>query len=33
VLDVEVRDLGHLSRIIAGLRAASVVHQVERARG
>jgi GTP pyrophosphokinase len=33
VLDVEVRDLGHLGRIIAGLRAASVVHQVERARG
>jgi GTP pyrophosphokinase len=33
VLDVEVRDLVHLSRIIAGLRAASVVHQVERARG
>ena len=33
VVDVEVRDLGHLSRVIAGLRAASAVHQVERARG
>jgi len=33
VVDVEVRDLGHLSRVIAGLRAANVVHQVERARG
>ena len=33
VVDIEVRDLGHLSRIIAGLRGAGVVHQVERARG
>ncbi len=33
LVDVEVRDLGHLSRVIAGLRAASGVHQVERARG
>ena len=33
VVDVEVRDLGHLSRVIAGLRAASAVHQVERAKG
>ena len=33
LIDVEVRDLAHLSRVIAGLRAASGVHQVERARG
>ncbi|CAH2605018.1 bifunctional (p)ppGpp synthase/hydrolase SpoT [Rhodovastum atsumiense] len=33
VVDVEVRDLGHLGRVIAALRAASVVHQVDRARG
>jgi GTP pyrophosphokinase len=33
VIDVEVRDLSHLSRVIAGLRAASGVLQVERARG
>ncbi len=33
LVDVEVRDLAHLSRVIAGLRAASGVHQVERARG
>jgi len=33
VVDVEVRDLGHLGRVIAGLRAANVVHQVDRARG
>jgi len=33
VLDVEVRDLRHLSNVIAGLRAASGVTQVERARG
>jgi GTP pyrophosphokinase len=33
LVDVEVRDLGHLSRVIAGLRAAGGVHQVERARG
>ena len=33
LVDVDVRDLGHLSRVIAGLRGASGVHQVERARG
>ena len=33
LLDVEVRDLRHLSSVIAGLRAASGVTQVERARG
>ena len=33
VVDVEVRDLGHLSRVIAALRAAGTVHQVDRARG
>jgi GTP pyrophosphokinase len=33
LIDVEVRDLAHLSRVIAGLRAASGVHQVERAKG
>jgi len=33
VLDVEVRDLRHLSNVIAGLRAANGVTQVERARG
>ena len=33
LVDVEVRDLAHLSRVIAGLRAATGVHQVERARG
>jgi GTP pyrophosphokinase len=33
LIDVEVRDLAHLSRVIAGLRAAGGVHQVERARG
>jgi GTP pyrophosphokinase len=33
VIDVEVRDLAHLSRVIAGLRASSGVHQVERAKG
>jgi GTP pyrophosphokinase len=32
LVDVEVRDLGHLSRVIAGLRAANGVHQVERTR-
>ncbi|MBV9537354.1 MAG: hypothetical protein JOY70_00320, partial [Acidisphaera sp.] len=32
LLDVEVRDLDHLSRVIAGLRAADGVHQVERTR-
>jgi GTP pyrophosphokinase len=33
LIDVEVRDLRHLSNVIAGLRAASGIHQVERARG
>jgi GTP diphosphokinase / guanosine-3',5'-bis(diphosphate) 3'-diphosphatase len=33
LVDVEVRDLGHLSRVIAGLRASAGVHQVERSRG
>ncbi len=33
LLDVEVRDLRHLSNVIAGLRAAGGVTQVERARG
>ncbi|MBC7799993.1 MAG: bifunctional (p)ppGpp synthetase/guanosine-3',5'-bis(diphosphate) 3'-pyrophosphohydrolase, partial [Gemmatimonadaceae bacterium] len=33
LMDVEVRDLRHLSNVIAGLRAASGVTQVERARG
>ena len=33
LLDVEVRDLRHLGVVIAGLRAASGVTQVERARG
>ncbi len=33
LLDVEVRDLRHLSNVIAGLRAAHGVTQVERARG
>ena len=33
LIDVEVRDLGHLSNVIAGLRAAAGVTQVERARG
>ena len=33
LVDVEVRDLRHLSTVIAGLRAASGVHQVERAKG
>ncbi len=32
LVDVEVRDLRHLSNVIAGLRAASGVTQVERAR-
>ena len=32
LLDVEVRDLRHLSTVIAGLRAASGITQVERAR-
>ena len=33
LVDVEVRDLRHLGTVIAGLRAASGVTQVERARG
>jgi guanosine-3',5'-bis(diphosphate) 3'-pyrophosphohydrolase len=33
LVDVEVRDLRHLSHVIAGLRAAPGIHQVERARG
>ena len=33
LVDVEVRDLRHLSNVIAGLRAAPGVTQVERARG
>ncbi len=33
LIDVEVRDLRHLSNVIAGLRAAAGIHQVERARG
>jgi len=33
LVDVEVRDLRHLSTVIAGLRATSGVHQVERSKG
>ncbi len=33
MVDVEVRDVRHLSTVIAGLRASTGVHQVERARG
>ena len=33
LVDVEVRDVRHLSTVIAGLRAASGITQVERARG
>jgi GTP diphosphokinase / guanosine-3',5'-bis(diphosphate) 3'-diphosphatase len=33
LIDVEVRDLNHLVRVIASLRATSSVHQVERAKG
>jgi GTP pyrophosphokinase len=33
LVDVEVRDVRHLSTVIAGLRAASGIRQVERARG
>jgi GTP pyrophosphokinase len=33
MVDVEVRDLRHLSNILASLRASSGVVQVERARG
>jgi guanosine-3',5'-bis(diphosphate) 3'-pyrophosphohydrolase len=32
LIDVEVRDVRHLATVIAGLRASSGVHQVERAR-
>ncbi|MDD2861852.1 MAG: hypothetical protein PHI71_12395, partial [Acidiphilium sp.] len=32
LMDVEVRDLRHLSQVIAGLRAAGGVAQVDRAR-
>jgi guanosine-3',5'-bis(diphosphate) 3'-pyrophosphohydrolase len=33
LLDVEVRDLRHLSTVMAGLRATSGITQVERAKG
>jgi guanosine-3',5'-bis(diphosphate) 3'-pyrophosphohydrolase len=33
LVDVEVRDVRHLTSVIAGLRASAGVHQVERARG
>jgi len=33
LVDVEVRDVRHLGTVIAGLRVASGIHQVERARG
>jgi len=33
MVDVEVRDVRHLATVIAGLRASTGVHQVERARG
>jgi len=33
LVDVEVRDLRHLSHVIAGLRATEGIHQVERAKG
>jgi guanosine-3',5'-bis(diphosphate) 3'-pyrophosphohydrolase len=33
MVDVEVRDVRHLGTVIAGLRASTGVHQVERARG
>ncbi len=33
LVDVEVRDARHLATVVAGLRASSGVHQVERARG
>jgi GTP pyrophosphokinase len=33
LVDVEVRDLSQLVQVIASLRAAKIVHQVERARG
>jgi (p)ppGpp synthase/HD superfamily hydrolase len=32
-IDVEVKDLNHLTRIISGLRAKSVVSKVERVYG
>ena len=33
LLDIEVKDLKHLSNIIAALRASHVINEVERARG
>ena len=33
LVDVEVRDLRHLSHVIAALRATEGIHQVDRARG
>jgi guanosine-3',5'-bis(diphosphate) 3'-pyrophosphohydrolase len=33
LLDVEVRDLRHLSTVMAGLRATAGITQVERAKG
>jgi hypothetical protein len=33
LVDVEVRDLHQLVNVIASLRAAKTVHQVDRARG
>ncbi len=33
LVDVEVRDLGHLSKVIAGLRGVTTIKSVERARG
>ena len=33
LVDVEVRDLGHLAKVIAGLRATAGIKSVERARG
>ena len=33
LVDVEVRDIGHLSAILAALRACSGVTQVDRAKG
>ena len=33
LVDIEVNDLGHLGRVIAGLRGTGVVHQVDRAKG
>jgi guanosine-3',5'-bis(diphosphate) 3'-pyrophosphohydrolase len=33
LVDVDVRDLAHLAKVIAGLRALSIVKGVERAKG